>query len=254
MNPLVNIAIDAARAAGRVITRAFERPDLLKITHKSERDFATDVDHRAEAMIIETIRKAYPEHAILAEESGEQGKHDFTWIIDPLDGTRNFAYNIPHYAISIAIRVDQKVEHGVIYDPVRDELFVASAGRGAQMNGRRLRVSQRSLGEALIAFSYAGASQEESIDFAKKVARLSPHCGGVRYLGAATLDLAYLAAGRIDGYFANRLKLWDYAAGVLLVREAGGIVTDWEGNESFSEEGQLIAAHPKLFKQLVKVG
>lgn len=251
MNPLVNIAIEAARSAGRLIIRAFERPDLTKITYKTERDFFTDVDRRSEKIIIDTIRKVYPEHAVIAEESGASGQHDFTWIIDPLDGTRNFTHNIPHFAISIAVRVDDRVEHGVIYDPVRDELFIASAGRGAQLNGKRIRMAQQGLAQALMAFSYANASAKESLDLATKIAKLAPNCGGIRYMGSAALDLAYLAAGRLDGYFANRLNLWDYAAGVLLIQEAGGFVTNWQGDESL-ENGQLIAAHPKLFKQIFK--
>lgn len=252
MNPLVSIAIEAARAAGRVIVKASERPDLIKVSYKSEGEYATDVDQRAEQVIIEMIQKSYPQHAILAEESGEQGSHEFTWIIDPLDGTKNFAHNFPHYAVSIAIQVGEKIEHGIIYDPIRDELFVASAGRGAQLNGRRLRLEQRAPERTLLAMCYPHPKPEEALDVGKKVAMLSTAVGGIRKSGSAALDLAYLAAGRVDMCLTNKLRIWDYAAGVLLISEAGGLVTDWQGGEDYAKEGKLFAAHPKLFKHFIK--
>lgn len=253
MSPYTNIAVEAARAAGRLMMKAFERPDLMKKTSKGGRDFATETDVAAEKIIIETILKAYPKHAILAEESGEQGKSELVWIIDPLDGTKNFAHCFPHFAISIALQVKGKVEHAVIYDPVRDDLFVASAGRGVQLNGRRLRMEARALDETLISMLLPNPNQAEAMQLATMVARLAPHIGAIRNTGSAVLDLAYIAAGRLDACFAHKLKVWDYSAGVLMIQEAGGFVTDWKGGETYLENGQILAAHPKVYKQLLKV-
>jgi myo-inositol-1(or 4)-monophosphatase len=253
MSPYINIAVEAARAAGRIITKAFERPDLIKKTSKGERDFATDTDFKAEQVIIDAIRKAYPKHAILAEESGAQGKDEFTWIIDPLDGTKNFAHSLPHFAISIALAVKGRVEQAVIYDPMRDELFTASLGRGAQLNGRRLRMEARAFDDALVSISYPNPSQSEAMQVATMIARVSPHIGAMRNTGSAVLDLAYIAAGRLDACFANKLKPWDHSAGILMIQEAGGFVTDWKGGDTFAESGQILASHPKIYKQLLKV-
>lgn len=253
MSPYTNVAVEAARAAGRIIMKAFERPDLMKKISKGERDFATDTDIAAEKVIIDTILKAYPQHAILAEESGEQGKSEFTWIIDPIDGTKNFVHCLPHFAISIALRVKDKVEHAVIYDPVRDDLFVASVGRGVQLNGRRLRMEPRALDQTLVSILFPNPNQAEAMQIATMVARLAPHIGAIRNTGSAVLDLAYLAAGRLDACFANKLKTWDHSAGVLMIQEAGGFVTDWKGGETYLENGQILAAHPKIYKQLLKV-
>ena len=253
MNPLVSIAIEAARSAGRVITKAAERPDLVKVTNKGSDDYVTDVDQRAEQAIVDIIKKSYPHHAILAEESGAQGDSEVVWIIDPLDGTRNFIHGCPHYAVSIAIQQAGKIEHGVIYDPVRDELFVTSAGRGASMNGVRLRMVPKLPNMAFISLSYPQPTQAEALEWAKKIALLSPGCGGVRKMGSAALDLAYLACGRFDVCLTSGLHLWDFAAGALLVTEAGGLIGDWHGDESYHESGALYAAHPKLFKYFIKM-
>jgi myo-inositol-1(or 4)-monophosphatase len=252
MNPLMNIAIEAARAAGRQVLKAFARPDLMKMTIKGDRDFATDADVKAEQLIIEMIHKAYPKHAILSEEIGQMGENETRWIIDPIDGTRNFAHSFPHFCISIAVRVNNKVEHGVIYDPLRDELFTTSAGRGAQLNDRRIRCVQRPLEQSIISFSYPMPTKAEALDLAAKVATLTPVVGAMRYTGSLALELAYLAAGRLDACLVYRSKIWDYAAGLLLIQEAGGLVTDWAGGENYQEQGQFITAHPKFFKPLLK--
>lgn len=249
MNPLVNIAIDAVRSAGRIISKASERPDLVSISRKEAFAVVTNIDHEAERKIIQTIRKAYPQHAILAEESGLSGEHEVTWIIDPLDGTTNFVHGLPHYCVSIGIKVKQRLEHGVIYDPLRDELFVASAGKGAQLNGRKIRCQpQLTLEGAFLGVShlYRDAAQ------VSRLHALETSTSGIRRSGSAALDLAYVAAGRLDGFLAEHLRLWDFAAGVVLVREAGGLVSDFSGQENDFEQGQLVTANPKLFKHLLQ--
>jgi len=253
MNPLVSIAVEAARSAGRIITKAADRPDLIKVEIKNLGGYVTDVDRRAEQAIIESIKKVYPTHAILAEESGRQGDSDTVWIIDPLDGTKNFVHGCPHYAVSIAIQHAGKIIHGVVYDPMRDELFIASAGSGASLNGRKLRLMYQTPEKALIAIAYPKPAPEQALAWAKKLAMLSPVSDGIRNMGSAALDLAYLACGRFDMCLAAGLRYWDFAAGALLVTEAGGLISDWQGSENYQDSGQLYAAHPKLFKQLLKV-
>ena len=254
MNPLVNIAVDAARQAGRIIVKASERLDLVTITQKEKFDIVTNVDHESEQKIIQTIRKAYPQHAILAEESGESGQHDVTWIIDPLDGTTNYAHGFPHYCISIGIKVKQKLEHGVIYDPLRDELFVASVGVGAQLNGRKMRCRQHTTLEgAFLAVSHLRhESTPTNVAQSPKLHGLIANTAGVRRTGSAALDLAYVAAGRLDGFFSEQLQIWDCAAGIVLIREAGGLISDFSGSEANLEKGELVAANPKLFKHLLQ--
>ncbi len=253
MNPLVNIAVDAARQAGRIIIKAADRLDLLTINPKENFDIVTNIDHESEAKIIQTIRKAYPQHAILAEESGISGEHEVTWIVDPLDGTTNYAHGFPHYCVSIAIKVKNRLEHGVIYDPLHDELFIASAGKGAQMNGRKIRCRQ----QPALAGAFLGVSHLLHTPDAKKIRQcdklhaLVANTAGIRRTGSAALDLAYVAAGRLDGFFAEALQFWDCAAGIVLIREAGGLVSDFSGSEASLEQGEVVAANPKLFKQLL---
>lgn len=246
MNPLVNIAVEAVRAAGKIILKASERLDLVTIQVKSNFDMVTNVDHEAERKIIQVIHKAYPDHAILAEESGATGEHDITWIIDPLDGTKNFAHGFPHYCISIGIRVKQRLEHGVIYDPLRDELFVASKGRGAQLNGRKIRCRpQVDLAGVFLGMSHMDCA---SSIFQGKTLPI----GGLRRSGSAALDMAYVAAGRLDAFLAQHLQVWDSAAGIVLIQEAGALVSDFSGREDGFEQGDVVAANPKLFKQLLQ--
>lgn len=254
-NPLLNIAVQAARAAGNIIIRAADRLDTIHITEKGPHDFVTDVDQRAEKEIIAHIQKAYPQHGILGEESGEIGSDEgYQWIIDPLDGTRNFIHGFPQFAVSIAIANKGKIEHGVIYDPTRQELFVASRGKGAFLNDRRMRVSQRSqIEEALLG---TGFSSKHNADVRqahiKTLESLLNLNGDVRRAGAAALDLAYVAAGRLDGFWEIGLHSWDIAAGALMIKEAGGMVCDIDGSEEYLKSGNVVAGNLKIIKPLLQ--
>ena len=253
-NPLLNIAITAARAAGNVITRSLDRLDKIVITEKKPNDFVTEIDQQAERDIIQIIHKSYPNHSILGEESGEIVGDDYEWIIDPLDGTRNFIHGFPHFAVSIAVRQKGKILHGVIYDPIRQELFTASRGKGAQLNDRRIRVStNKMLEECLLGTGFPYRHSQSEIEaYTNSLVSLLPLCGDVRRAGAATLDLAYVACGRLDGFWEVGLKIWDIAAGTLLIKEAGGLVCDFTGGEGYLETGNVITANPKILKLLLK--
>lgn len=259
--PILNIAIDAARAAGNIIIRALNRLDNVKISEKKPNDFVTEIDQRAEQEIITIIRKAYPHHDILGEEGGEQKAkdrqnetHNYQWIIDPIDGTRNFIHGFPYFAVSIAIMYKNKIEHGVIYDPVHQELFTASRGKGAQLNERRIRVSQRKqLQDALLGTGFAYRHIDSSSTLPEDILQtILPICGDIRRAGAAALDLAYVACGRLDGFWEMGLHLWDFAAGILLVKEAGGIISDLEGGETYLKTGHIVSANPMILRQLLK--
>lgn len=252
--PFLNIAVEAARAAGNIIVRASKRMDKVAISEKNPNDFVTEVDQKAEKEIIYHIRKAYPTHSILAEESGQDGESDYQWIIDPLDGTRNFVHGFPHYAVSIAMLHKGRIEHAVIYDPVRDDLFTATRGRGAFLNNQRIRVGTRKkLNECLFgtgfAYRHRNKDEEEPV---KAWDSIMPISGDIRRAGAATLDIAYVAAGRLDGFWEYGLKKWDIAAGILLVKEAGGIICDPKGGESYFESGDIVAANPVIIRQFLK--
>lgn len=252
--PIINIAIEAARSAGNIIVRSMQRMDTVKIMEKSPNDFVTEVDQRAEKEIIAIINKAYPNHSILAEESGLQGDDDYQWIIDPIDGTRNFIHGFPHFAISIAVTYKNKIEHGVIYDPLRQELFTATRGKGAQLNERRIRVSSRkTFQECLLGtgFAYRHVNRDDTQP-GKIFHAILEHCGDIRRAGAATLDLAYVACGRLDGFWEMGLKIWDIAAGILLIKEAGGIVCDLQGGEDYLKTGNVVVANPALMRHLLK--
>ena len=252
-SPILNIAINAARAAGDVIARAIMRLDIVNVMEKRPNDFVTDVDCRAEEKIIAIIQKAYPGHAILAEESGSlAGTEDYQWIIDPLDGTRNFIHGFPHCAVSIAIRHKNKIEHGVIYDPIRQELFVATRGEGAQLNEHRIRVSaNKRLEQSLLGIgAFSGLAGEAPNRQALNV--LLTKSVDLRWSGSAALDLAYVAAGRLDGVLVLGLHLWDIAAGILFIKEAGGLICDPDGGESYMESGNIVAANPVLLRQLLQ--
>jgi len=253
MHPLVNIAVSAARAGGNFIMRHFERSDQLVIERKSRNDFVTQVDRGAENEIIAIIRKAYPQHAILAEESGQQGASDVTWIIDPLDGTTNFLHRIPHFAVSIGIQVKGRLEHGVIYAPCTQDLYVASRGSGAMLNNRRIRVSNcKDLNDALVGTGVP--LREENLDrYLPMLRQVAAQTAGVRRAGAAALDLAYVAAGRLDAFWELGLKPWDIAAGIILVTEAGGLVSDPQGSEISLETGDILASNIKLGSQVAAI-
>ena len=252
--PFINIAIEAARNAGNIIFRAYQRPDTIKVAEKAPNNFVTDVDQRAEREIINLIRKAYPSHAILGEESGRQAGDDYEWIIDPIDGTRNFLHGYPHFAVSIALAYKQRVEHAVVYDPLRQELFTASRGKGAQLNERRIRVGARKqLSEALLGsgFAYRHSLSDESYG-AKILQGILPICGDIRRSGSVILDLAYVACGRLDGFWETSMQPWDLAAGLLLVREAGGMIADPLGGENYQKSGDIVAANPAILKQMLR--
>ena len=221
---------------------------------KARNDFVSDVDRDAENVIIQTIRAAYPDHAILAEESGtHEQDSEFTWVIDPLDGTLNFLQGIPHFAVSIGVRRGHHFEHGVIVDPLRQEEFVASRGYGAQLNGKRIRVSQRNkLEDCVLNTGINPRSVERDLEhYMQTLQGLTATCRAIRRQGSAALDLAYVAAGRADGYWQAGLQPWDIAAGIVLVREAGGFVGDLAGGENYWQSGDVIAANPKCFRPLV---
>ena len=245
--PMLNIAITAARLGGSMITQAMDRLNTIKISEKKPNDFVTEMDQRVEKAIIACIKKAYPQHGIIGEESGEQpGTADYQWIIDPIDGTRNFIYGLPYFSISIAIMHHQKLAHGVVYDPIRQELFTASRGKGAHLNDRRIRVTQnKQLATSLIGI---GFKQANAVCQA-----ISDVCGDTRRLGSAALDLAYVAAGRLDGFVEYHLHRWDIAAGILLVKEAGGLICDTDGGETYLQTGNIVAGTPAILKQLLKV-
>jgi len=253
MHPLLNIAIRAARNAGTIISRSVERIDTLTIDTKAQNDFVTEVDRLAEQEIIQTIRKSYPDHAILAEESGQQRGDEYEWIIDPLDGTTNFLHGFPQFAVSIAVRHRGRLEHAVVYDPTRQELFTASRGAGAQLDDRRIRVSRRKgLEGALIGTGFPFKQQQHLDIYMATFKALFPMTAGIRRPGAAALDLAYVAAGRLDGFWEIGLQPWDMAAGTLLIQEAGGLVGDFSGNNRFLETGNLVAGNVKVFRAILQ--
>jgi len=250
---MLTIAVKAARRAGGVINRATRDLDSLTVTSKRHNDYVSEVDKAAEAAIIETLLDAYPKHAILAEESGEQGDSEFLWIIDPLDGTTNFLHGFPQYAVSIALAHKGVLSQAVIYDPSRNDLFTASRGAGAFLNERRLRVSKRKqLDEALIGTGFPFRDFTHLDAYMGMFRDLVQKTSGVRRPGSAALDLAYTAAGRFDGFWEIGLSKWDIAAGCLMVQEAGGLVSDFSGNENYLESGNIVAGSPRIFHQLLQ--
>lgn len=255
LHPMLNIAVKAARAAGAIINRGSMDLDLLKINTKSPNDFVTEVDQLAEEAIIDTILQAYPAHGILAEESGrERGNKssDFVWIIDPLDGTTNFIHGFPVYCVSIALTFRGKVEQAVVYDPNRNDLFVASRGRGAYLNDKRLRVSRRTrLQDSLIGTGFPFRRGDNFQRYMKMFETLMPLCAGLRRPGSAALDLCYVAAGYYDAFFETGLSPWDIAAGSLIVTEAGGLVGNFTGEPDFMNQREILAGAPKIYGQLV---
>ena len=255
MHPMLNIAIRAARSAGNIIMRYADRVDTLSIAEKQRNDFVSEVDRMAEQEIIKVLRKAYPSHGILAEESGtREGKDDeYQWVIDPLDGTTNFLFGFPQYAVSIALRHNGRLDQGVVYDPVRQELFTASKGAGAQLNNRRVRVtSRKGLDGALLGTGFPFREQQYLDAYLGTFRALFPDTAGIRRAGSAALDLAYVACGRLDGFWEIGLSEWDMAAGALLIREAGGIVTDFAGGEDYMTSGNVVAGNPKVHSAVLQ--
>lgn len=259
MHPMLTTAVKAARKAGSIITRASFDLDRLTVRRKQHNDFVTEVDHAAEDAIIRTLRDAYPSHAFLGEESGSSTpatESEHLWIIDPLDGTTNFMRGIPHFAVSIACVRDGRLEHAVVLDPVRREEFTATRGQGAQRNGRRIRVSTRTgLKEAVLGtgIPFCEPSIRHLPAYLQTLEQFASQTAGIRRAGAAALDLAYVAAGRLDGFWEIGLQPWDIAAGALLVQEAGGLISDFDGGNEWMESGRIVAANPKCLKAMLQV-
>ena len=252
-HPLLNIAVRAARQAGNVIARNIDRFDAFTVSEKSTNDFVTDIDRVAERRIIDTIRRSYPDHAFLAEESGAHGHNDFEWIIDPLDGTANFVHGFPHVAVSIAVRHRGRLQHAVVFDPLRQELFTASRGSGAQVNDRRLRVATKSdLKGALLGSGFLFRELDRLESYLTALKALISGQAQIRRSGSAALDLAYVAAGRLDGFWELGLAPWDIAAGALLVQEAGGIVAEPSGGHDYMRSGDVAAANPKVLRAMLR--
>ncbi|HEX2494164.1 MAG TPA: inositol monophosphatase family protein [Steroidobacter sp.] len=256
MQPLLNIAVRAARRAGEVIIRGMNRLHRLDVRAKGQNDFVTEIDTQAEREIIEIVRRHYPDHAVLGEETGQSGDHadsEFLWIIDPLDGTTNFVHGFPQFAVSIGVQRRGRMEHGVVYDPLRQELFTTSRGEGAQLDGRRIRVSgQLSLDRALLGTGFPYRSNIRYLDHYLAMMKVVMQAtAGVRRPGAAALDLAYVAAGRLDGFWEIGLSPWDTAAGALLITEAGGLVGTLSGAE-YKQQGHILAGSPKVYAALIE--
>ena len=260
MHPMINTALRAAREAGEMIANASDRLDLFDVENKASKDYVTKIDRASERLIVEHLHKAYPDHSIIGEEGGEsyqaaQGV-EYQWLIDPLDGTTNFVHGMPHFAVSMACLRKGRVEHAVVLDPMRHEEFTATRGSGAQLNGKRIRVSKlRSLQDALLGTGIPFLEhQQQHLDaYLKTLKPFVERCAGVRRAGAAALDLAYVAAGRLDGFWEIGLQPWDIAAGALLVQEAGGLVCDLAGGNSFVDSGHIVAATPKCLKPMMQV-
>lgn len=255
MHPLLNIAISAARQAGNIILRFSEQTYRLKIHEKKPNDYCSEVDLKAEQEIINTILKAYPKHSIISEEYGQiDNEPEYQWIIDPLDGTRNYLHGFPYYCVSIAILHKNQIEHAVIYDPLRHECFSASKGRGARLNNNRIRISNKTkLSDCVISIQLPVRKNEYIQEHINWYQNAASELGGIRSTGAAALDLAYVAAGKIDGCVLKYLQPWDIAAGSLIVEEAGGFVSDTDGSKNFMKSGHIMAAPPKIFKKLQEI-
>lgn len=256
MHPMLNTAVKAARRAAAVINRASFDIDRVKVTEKGHNDFVTEVDKAAEMAIIEVLKNAYPDHAILAEESGASAnlhdENENVWIIDPIDGTTNFIHGFPQYCVSIALQQRGQITQAVVYDPTRNDLFTATKGAGAYLNEKRIRVSRRDrMADALIGTGFPFRDTSHLDEYMKMFRIMTERCAGLRRPGAAALDLAYVAAGRLDGFFEKGLQPWDVAAGSLLITEAGGIVGNFSGESDYLYKGDVIAGTPKIFAQMI---
>lgn len=258
MHPMLNTAIKAARLAGNIINRASLDLENVSVARKGPRNYVTEIDHAAEQAIVDTLRTAYPDHSFLCEESGEiaasmadsSEPSEFQWIIDPLDGTTNFIHGFPSYAVSIALLHRGQLTQAVIYDPARNELFTASRGSGAFLNDRRIRVSgELRYHDALIGTHVPGSASEATVN--ARFADMLGECAAARRMGSTVLDLAYVACGRLDAFCGVNLKPWDLAAGGLLILEAGGLVSDFEGEQSWLKSGNVLASTPKLLPRLL---
>ncbi len=258
MHPMLNTAIKAARRGAAIINRASFDLDRVKVTEKNPNDFVTEVDQAAEQAIIEVLKTAYPDHAILAEESGASANlHDDNenvWIIDPLDGTTNFIHGFPQYCVSIALQQRGQITQAVVYDPTRNDLFTATKGSGAYLNEKRIRVTKRDkIADALIGTGFPYRATDNIDEYLKMFKIMTQSCAGLRRPGSAALDLAYVACGRLDGFFEKGLQPWDMAAGSLLITESGGIMGTFEGESDYLYKGDVLAGTPKVFAQMVSL-
>jgi myo-inositol-1(or 4)-monophosphatase len=253
-HPLLNVAVEAAHAAGTIMRRQLQRVDSVPVERKARHDYVSEVDRACEAEIVREIRRFYPDHAFLCEESGPSGDSESVWVVDPLDGTSNFLHGIPHFAVSIAYQNKGRTEHAVVYDPIRDELFTASRGSGAALNQKRIRVSdRRSLDGAILATAFPFRQPKLLPQYSRVFQAVLRSVEDFRRAGTASLDLAWVAAGRLDGYFEIGLHAWDVAAGTLIVREAGGVVLDFAGNDGVEEAGSIIAAPYRVMTPLRQI-
>jgi len=253
-HPAINIAVNAAHIAGDLLRQELHKVASIPVTRKARHDYVTEIDKTSEEKIVSEIRHYHPDHAILGEEGGEQGESEYVWIIDPLDGTSNYLHGMPHFGISIALQVKGRVEHGVVYDPMRDEMFTASRGNGAYLNNTRIRVSARqSLDDAIIATAFPFRLRGMMPVYTGIFADVYRKIEDIRRNGAACLDFAWVAAGRVDGFFEIGLKPWDVAAGALLVREAGGVVSDFDGSDTVENSHSILAAPFKLMTPLRQI-
>lgn len=255
MHPMLNIAVRAARAGGRVLTKYMDRLDSLTVELKGKNDFVSEVDKLTEAEIVSVLQRSFPDHQFICEENGLIGneKAEYKWYIDPLDGTKNYLHGYPSFCVSIAVAHKDRMEQAVIYNPVSQELFTATRGDGATLDGKRLRVSKRSnLETALLGTGYSNNGKSDYDAYLKSLNYFTANASGIRRQGSAALELAYVAAGRQDGYWQYNLKPWDVAAGALIVREAGGLIGDTKGESDWMQSGNVIAATPKVFDQMVR--
>jgi myo-inositol-1(or 4)-monophosphatase len=252
MHPILNIAIRAARNAGIYIVRSCNRLDEIKIINKKKHDFVSEVDTNAEQIIIDEIKKSYPSHSILAEESGTLAGDEYKWIIDPLDGTTNFLHGIPMYAVSIAITKNDILQYSVVYNPYTEELFYASVGAGAFLNNKRIRVSKnKDLNKCLIGTGFPYREDQDVGKYLPILKIFMQKTAGIRRPGSAALDLAYVACGRYDGFYEMGLHIWDIAAGVLLITESGGMVADLQGGKTYLKTGNILAGNPFVFHKML---
>lgn len=254
MHPMLNIAVRAARVAGTIISRGFENQSDLMTQAKGDNDYVTRIDKEAEQAIISKIKQSFPDHSFVGEEGGVvAGDDDFKWIIDPLDGTTNFIKGIPHFAVSIALMHKGRLDQAVVFDPIRGELFTASKGAGAQLNGFRIRASKaKELNQTILATAFPFKNKKSLPQYMDTFGKIFAESGDIRRSGSAALDLAYVASGRYDGYWESGLKPWDIAAGELLVRESGGLVTDFSGGNDPMHKGEIVAGAAKVVQALVK--
>jgi len=254
MEAMLNVAVMAARRGGDTLFRNLNKLEKLKVEVKGRNDFVSEADRNAEKAVISVIQKHYPEHAILAEESGQQGDSDYLWIIDPLDGTTNYLHGFPVFCVSVGLMHKGRLEHGAVYDPMRQELFTASRGQGAQLDGRKIRVSKRTtLEQALIGTGFPFRDANMALEpYLRMLVSAIKNTEGIRRAGAAALDLCYVAAGRLDAFWETGLSIWDLAAGTLIIREAGGIISGLDGSEDFLQSGHVLTGTPKIYTALAK--